>query len=56
MRVRMLATRRGSEDGFVLRVFYIHRVYETTRLLGGRFIQAGHAELYPVMLNLFQHR
>lgn len=44
MRVRMLETRRGTEDGFVVRRFEQGIVYDLADCLARRFIAAGRAE------------
>jgi len=43
MRVRMLQTRRGTEDGFVVRLYQAGRDYHITDYLAKRFIASGYA-------------
>lgn len=43
MRVRMLQTRRGTEDGFRVRQYKYGKVYEIKERLARSFIAAGYA-------------
>lgn len=44
MRIRMLQTRRGCEDGYRLRCFIAGRTYDIADGLARAFLRAGHAE------------
>ena len=44
MHIFMLETRRGSEDGFVVRRFHKHHRYDVADTLARAFIAAGWAE------------
>lgn len=44
MRVRMLETRRGTEDGFAIRLFEQGREYEMGDFLARQWIAAGRAQ------------
>jgi len=46
MRIAMLETRRGSEDGFVVRRFEQGRIYDVADMLARTFIRAGWALEY----------
>lgn len=43
MRIRMLETRRGSEDGFCIRLYEKGKEYEVGNLLAYTFITSGFA-------------
>lgn len=43
MRIVMLETRSGCEDGFIVRYFRKHRTYELADTLARTFINAGWA-------------
>lgn len=43
MRLLMLDTRRGSEDGFIVRRFYKNQIYDIADSLAQAFIRAGYA-------------
>ena len=43
MHIRMLETRRGSEDGHVVRLYERDGVYEVTEALAFEFIAKGYA-------------
>lgn len=45
--VRMLQTRCGSEDGFMLRYYFCGEIYLLPDLLAWRFLQKGWACLSP---------
>jgi hypothetical protein len=47
IRVRMLETRLGSEDGFTLRRYQAGEVYELPGLLALSFLRRGWAEEVP---------
>lgn len=47
LRVMMLETRRGSEDGFVVRRYFQGKVYDLSMELGVYFLRKGWAlEIY----------
>lgn len=52
MKITMLATRRGSEDGHVVKRFYEGETYEVADTLARSFIANGWA--YPVESSLFE--
>lgn len=43
MRILMLQTRRGTEDGFTVRQYAAGRVYEVREHLARAFLAAGYA-------------
>ena len=47
MRILMLETRRGSEDGFIVRRFDAGQTYELAQMLARRFIRRGWAIEHP---------
>jgi hypothetical protein len=48
MLIRMLETRRGSEDGFIVRCFEKHHCYDVADMLARSMIRAGWAaECHP---------
>lgn len=51
MRVRMLETRRDTEDGFTLRLFEAGREYEPGDFLARRLIAAGRAVAVEMSCN-----
>jgi hypothetical protein len=60
MLVRMLESRRGTEDGFAVRWFECGRVYDLADCLARGFIAAGRAEalekpVYPFKNIIKQH-
>lgn len=47
MRVIMLETRRGTEDGFTLRLYHENTEYLLAEGLARQFIQQGYARVLP---------
>lgn len=44
MMIKMLETRKGTEDGFTVRQFYEGQTYDVCKILAHTFIAAGYAQ------------